>query len=362
MYRCCKMLFFFQKIFFRCKQIKETCLNLVATKDLFYIVDNIDWSIKHDGVSITSSLTGMKSRLSISDLGIYNSIIHYGSINSFYHSRLRSKYLRPSRSNKLIVTWFHVVPNDPRIPEIMNHIDCVDVWHTSCEFTKNVMTSIGIPSEKIVVIPLGVNTDVYKKNKIEKAKFRLKHRLDKDTVVIGSFQKDGVGWGRGLTPKLIKGPDIFCEVLSRLKKEYKLFIVLTGPARGYVIDQLEKMNVSYIHNYLDNPDEVSKYYKVIDLYMVTSRVEGGPKSILEAMSSEVPLISTEVGMAPDIITHHKNGFLVPIDEVDILWNKIRYVIANRTKLSNMIASAYLTAQKHDWKIIAKEYQKKLYSK
>ena len=35
-----------------------------------------------------------------------------------------------------------------------------------------------------------------------------------DEIIIGSFQKDGQGWGDGTMPKLIKGPDIFAKWLS----------------------------------------------------------------------------------------------------------------------------------------------------
>ena len=53
-----------------------------------------------------------------------------------------------------------------------------------------------------------------------------------EEVVIGSFQKDGEGWGD--TPKLIKGPDIFLAAIERLVKDLPVFVLLSGPARSYV--------------------------------------------------------------------------------------------------------------------------------
>ena len=45
------------------------------------------------------------------------------------------------------------------------------------------------------------------KNEI-KNKLYIKYKIPKDKIIIGSFQKDGVGWEEGNEPKLIKGPDI----------------------------------------------------------------------------------------------------------------------------------------------------------
>ena len=349
------------KINFRIKQIKETIYNILISKDVYYIVDNADWSIKHDGSSITSELQGVTSRLTTSDLGIFNSIIHYGSINSFYHSCKRNKYLRPHKSNKLIVTWFHIVPNDSRISEIIDHIASVYKWHTSCNITKNELISIGVPKEKIIVIPLGVDNKNYFPNPLKKNSFRALHGLNVNTVVIGSFQKDGEGWGKGIIPKKIKGPDILCKVLKKLSNDYDLFIVLTGPSRGYVINELNENNINFKHIFLDKPEKVRDYYQVIDMYIVTSRVEGGPKSILESMASGVPIVSTKVGMSPELIIEGKNGLLAPVDDIEAIYEKCKYLIDNKSQSKNIVAQASKIVARYSWHEIANRYKEKLYS-
>ena len=42
--------------------------------------------------------------------------------------------------------------------------------------------------------------------------------IPRNSILIGSFQKDGVGWKEGIKPKLIKGPDIFVKVLDKLNQ------------------------------------------------------------------------------------------------------------------------------------------------
>jgi glycosyltransferase involved in cell wall biosynthesis len=49
---------------------------------------------------------------------------------------------------------------------------------------------------------------------------------------------------------------------------------------------------------------------------VTARQEGGPKAVLEAMATGVPLVTTRVGQAPEIVVHGENGLLADVDDVE----------------------------------------------
>ena len=129
------------------------------------------------------------------------------------------------------------------------------------------------------------------------------------SIVVGSFQKDGVGWGNGLEPKLIKGPDVLIETLAMAARELPIFALLTGPARGYVKEGLTKAGVPFAHEFVADYQDLPATYAALDVYLNPSREEGGPKGILESMAMDIPVVSTRVGMAPDIIKHRVGGFL-----------------------------------------------------
>jgi len=57
-------------------------------------------------------------------------------------------------------------------------------------------------------------------------------------------------------------------------------------------------------------DEMVDFYKSLDAYICTSRTEGGPHPILEASSCGIPVISTPVGIAPELISDNINGLLI----------------------------------------------------
>ena len=57
-------------------------------------------------------------------------------------------------------------------------------------------------------------------------------------------------------------------------------------------------------------DEMIEFYQGLDACICTSRTEGGPHSLLEASACGVPIISTRVGIAPELIDHGHNGLLI----------------------------------------------------
>jgi glycosyltransferase involved in cell wall biosynthesis len=259
------------------------------------------------------------------------------------------------------VTWFHISPGDRRIGFITQAVKCVDLWHTACSITRNKLIKFGVPEEKITVIPLGVNLSAFGvPTPQQKENIRSKLGIPKEKIVVGSFQKDGNGWGEGLEPKLIKGPDVFCDVVEKLSRRYDLFVVLTGPARGYVKQRLESSGIPYSHHFLNDPDEIADYYKALDLYIATGRHEGGPKSLVESLASGVPLVSTKAGMAPDVITDGENGFLCDVDDVDQIVRKSMMILEDKQKREKIIANGLITARRYDWSVIARQYENCLY--
>ena len=96
---------------FKIKVLFSLISNYFSNNELYYIIENANWSIQHDGRMITDNLK-KKSITSLTHFGIKNAIIHYGSIGTFIS---KNKIKIPHKSNKIIVTWFHVVPNNIRI-------------------------------------------------------------------------------------------------------------------------------------------------------------------------------------------------------------------------------------------------------
>ena len=134
-----------------------------------------------------------------------------------------------------------------------------------------------------------------------KNELRSKYGFNSNDFVIGSFQRDTEG--KDLTsPKLIKGPDIFLEIVTNISlKNPNIIVLLTGKRRNYLIKNFEERNINYKYLEMVDLKELNELYNVLDLYVVSSRIEGGPQAIMECAITETPVVSTDVGIASEIL-------------------------------------------------------------
>jgi glycosyltransferase involved in cell wall biosynthesis len=149
----------------------------------------------------------------------------------------------------------------------------------------------------------------------------------------------------GNEPKLLKGPDTFVAVVARLRERIQnLSVLLTGPARGYVRGELEKRGVPYRHVLAHTRAELASAYHDVDVCLVTSRQEGGPKSVLEAMASGVPVVSTRVGEASELIADGENGLLCDVDDIAALAAAVQRVHEEDALREQLRSSGRATAE------------------
>ena len=207
---------------------------------------------------------------------------------------------------------------------------------------------LGIDPAKVFRIPIGIELAHFRPRTPESCRtVRAELGLPQDAFVVGSFQKDAVGWGEGREPKPIKGPDVLVRTLAELRERVpELHVLLSGPARGYVKEGLERHGVPCVHRLLDRYEGVARLYHALDAYLVPSRQEGGPKAVLESMASGVPLVSTRVGQAVDLVRDGENGWLVDVDDVAGLVERLAALAT--LDLSQVVAAGLATAAENSY--------------
>ena len=152
-----------------------------------------------------------------------------------------------------------------------------------------------------------------------------------DEFIIGSFQKDSEGDTN--KPKLDKGSDTFLNIVTTLSKFIKVKVVLAGFSRKYLIENFEKRNIPYV--YFERYNNLNLLYDCLDWYLVTSRFEGGPQAVLETSYRKVKVLSTNVGVASEIL--HKDCICNNEDEF------VKKIIngLDKTKENHEIIQSYL---------------------
>jgi glycosyltransferase involved in cell wall biosynthesis len=108
---------------------------------------------------------------------------------------------------------------------------------------------------------------------------------------------------------------------------------------------LERLRIPYMHIGQQPYQKVALLYQALDVYLVTSRQEGGPKAVLESLISGIPLVTTQVGQAIDLIQHGMNGWMVPVNDVESLAFWVNYVHENYgPSISKVLSNGKATAE------------------
>ncbi|MFX1443673.1 MAG: glycosyltransferase family 4 protein [Promethearchaeota archaeon] len=332
---------------------------LTFKSEIVFLVEESNWAIEWVGNYITHNLRKFYSiNAEIgSQYFAKRKIIHYGAITCLFR---KNSIINLDKTNNHILSWHHI-PSDETYAKLIRYLNTkLDLIQTSNIISKKKLIEFGFEEKKIVVIPLGVDLLKFKRyNKDKRKQLKKKFELPEDKIIIGSFQKDD--WKNGI-PVERKGPDIFCEVMEELNKNFEIHILLTGPGRIYIKNRLEKNKIPYTHIFLNNYWDVVECYNVLDLYLITSRNEGGPLALLESMATGVPVVTTRMGMAPELINNGINGFITDIDDVKSLYESSVKIIENDGLREDMIKNAINTVQDYSWEKITKEYYKKIYKR
>lgn len=87
-------------------------------------------------------------------------------------------------------------------------------------------------------------------------------------------------------------------------------------------------------NPVDNDNAMRAFYNSLDLYIVASRSEGTPRPLLEAAACGIPILTTDVGIAPELIQDGVNGFMVE-RTLPAFVERLRTILAERDRLPAM---------------------------
>lgn len=178
-----------------------------------------------------------------------------------------------------------------------------------CQALSNAMADLGVSREKIQVIPNGVDT--LKFHPIDRKEARVSLGLPQDKKIILS-----VG---GLVER--KGFEILIRAMRALRDEHNkravsLVIAGEGPNRSQLEELIDSLGlVSSVTLIGDIPhNELYRWYSAADLFCLASSREGWPNVILESLACGTPVVATNIGGIPEIITSSQLGLLCERDE------------------------------------------------
>jgi glycosyltransferase involved in cell wall biosynthesis len=110
--------------------------------------------------------------------------------------------------------------------------------------------------------------------------------------------------------------------------------------------ELELQNVTFTGRV--SPERIHEYYAASDIYVQTPNIDNMPTSVLEAYASGLPVVSTEAGGVPAILTHGQTGLLAPIDDHLAVASRILLLLEQPGVAREIAHNAYALCESFSW--------------
>ena len=111
------------------------------------------------------------------------------------------------------------------------------------------------------------------------------------------------------------------------REKENLHVVLAGNKREFLIKNFKENGISFTYYEMISQKKLNELYNILNLYIVSSRVEGGPQAILECALTKTPIISTDVGIAGEILSpdsiFNMNNFSDAEPNVEYAYKKVQ---------------------------------------
>lgn len=238
---------------------------------------------------------------------------------------LSNRYGVPYRVTLRGMEAFHIQDGDVRQGAVAQYLNKVGSIISLSTEMANQAISMGVSPKKVTVIRNGVDTDKFFYKPIEESRALL--NLPKEHKIVL-----GVG-------SLIhrKGFDVVIKAMAEIESKERLFhfyiLGSEGPEGDYrselkkVVREKELENFVHFVGAVPNETLVD-WYNAADVFCLSSRGEGSPNVLTEALACGCPAVSTKVGSAPDIIESEEDlGVLVDVDDNHNMSNALLQLLA-----------------------------------
>ena len=196
-----------------------------------------------------------------------------------------------------------------------DHIMCIS------EDLFSIALAHGIDEEKVSLVPIGVDTNVFNKRDIGNLREHLE--IDNDVKIILYVGQ--------LIPR--KGLSYLINAIPRILGEHNktLFVFVgNGSQKEHIEKSCQEKNIQS-HTRFEGGVELEQlinWYSIADIFVLPSLSEGRPTVIYEAMSCELPIIATDVGGVSEQVKNDYNGFVVKPRDSNALVDSITYLLEN----------------------------------
>jgi len=210
----------------------------------------------------------------------------------------------------------------------------------------------GWAGHDIRCIPSGIDTAI----------FRPAPRPEDTAARLGIGPEDVVvGWLGRMSEE--KSPEVFVELARRCRDLPNVHFVMVGggPMTNSIKRRIARLPKGTRLHFLDLVDDVVAVYPLYDIYVLTSRIDGRPIAVMEAMASGCAILASRVGGLPDLVQDGVAGLLVEPADAASFETRLRQLLADRPRLASMRRAATAAARQFSLEAMTSAYGEALES-
>ena len=149
-----------------------------------------------------------------------------------------------------------------------------------------------------------------------------------------------VGYVGRLSPE--KGVDVLIDALKILgRTDVHLVLAGSGPEQNNLKDQIENLSLTSQVHFVGYEKNVSRVFNIIDVYVQSSRFEGMPISVLEAMVEGCPVVVTNVDGNKEVVVDGESGWVVPSENSSQMAQAVHRVLENPDEVARRTNNAVI---------------------
>jgi glycosyltransferase involved in cell wall biosynthesis len=104
-----------------------------------------------------------------------------------------------------------------------------------------------------------------------------------------------------------------------------------------------------------SPDEVVELYESADIMLNPTTVDNMPNSVLEALAVGIPVVTTDVGGIPFIVSDNQTALLVDVNNPEMMANKVEQLIIDPGLYEILVLNGVKEVEKYAWDVVKHQW-------
>ncbi|NBE94367.1 glycosyltransferase family 4 protein [Nonomuraea sp. KC401] len=158
-----------------------------------------------------------------------------------------------------------------------------------------------------------------------------------------------------------KGFDMLIKAYAAIAPEFpewRLRIFGTGPSKDRLQQRLDEYDMGDRIRLMGRSDRIPQELARSSVYVLSSRIEGLPMAMIEAMGHALPIVAFDCPTGPgDVLTHDVDGVLVPPRDIEALSEALRRVMSDPALRRRLGAAAAETAHKYTPQVVMPQWER-----